>query len=269
MVRPGQAALRGLLGLLGLAVLLVLSGCLKLDADLAVAADDTVSGRYVVAYLKDPARPASGLAPPRELLVSRGSAESRRYDDGTYAGIEYQLRGVSFFDLAAFAAAQQQGRPTGTLRLARDDDDVTLTGVFDFRETPPVNQTPQQREAAERTFSVLVRLTFPGEVYAANGRVEGRSVTWDVRPFELTTLTARANALPPAPPSAAGRAATTAMVGAGAGGLAVLLLAVMRRRRRRRRAALAADPADAADFGWVIGERPRSPSEPPRPPPGS
>ena len=264
MVRRRRTGLRGLLGLVAL---VLLSGCLKLDADLAVAADDTVSGRYVVAYLKDPARPASGLAPPRELLVSRGSAESRRYDDGSYLGTEYELRGVSFSDLAAFAAVQQQQRQTGTLRLARAGDDVTLAGTFDFRETRPIARTAEQRGAAGRGFAVRVRLTFPGEVYAANGRVEGRSVTWDVRPFELTTLTARASALPPAPPTATGGAATGAMVGAGVSGLAVLLVTVLLLRRRRRPAAVAADPADATDFAWVLGERARPPADPPGPPP--
>ncbi len=257
---------RALRGLLGLAVLVLLSGCLKLDADLTIAPDDTVTGRYVVAYLKNPDRPA-GLAPARELLVSRGSAESRRYDDGTYLGTEYELRGVSFADLAAFAAVQQQQRETGTLRLARVGDEVTVAGTFDFRESRPVARTPEERASAGRGFAVRVRLTFPGEVHAANGKVEGRSVTWDVRPFELSTLTARASALPPAPPAESSGAATRAMVGAGIGGLVVLLVAVLLLRRRRRPAAVAPDPADATDFAWVLGERARPPGDPPRPPP--
>ena len=260
MVRPVSAGLRALFVI---AVLMLLSGCLKLDADLAVGADDTVSGRYVIAYVKDPDRPSPGLAPPRELLVSRGSAQSRRYDDGTYAGIEYELRGVSFSDLAASAAVQQQDRQTGTLRLARDGDDVKVTGLFDFRDTRPVSRTPQQREDAERLFSVRVRLTFPGSVHAANGRIEGRTVTWDIPPFQLTTLSARAGALPPAAPAADGVPAAGVVVGAGLGGLAVLLATVLLLRRRRRPARAAAPPADPADFAWVLGDRAARPAPPP------
>lgn len=264
MVRPAPSGLRGLFVL---AVLMLISGCLKLDADLAVGADDTVSGRYVVAYVKDPDRPSPGLAPPRELLVSRGSAQSRRYDDGTYLGTEYELRGVSFSDLAAFAAVQQQQRQTGTLRLTRDGDDIKLDGVFDFREVRPVNRTPQQQEEAARRFSVRVRLTFPGDVYAANGRIEGRSVTWDMPPLQLTALTARASALPPAPPAAGGGPTTRAVVGTGVGGLAVLLATVLLLRRRRRSVRAAAPSADAADFAWVLGDRAPPTARPAPPPP--
>jgi hypothetical protein len=263
VVRPGAAGLRGLFVL---AVLMLLSGCLKLDADLAVGADDTVSGRYVVAYVKDPARPSPGLAPPRELLVSRGSAQSRRYDDGTYAGTEYELRSVSFSDLAAFAAVQQQDRQTGTLRLARDGDDVKVSGLFDFRDTRPVSRTPKQRADAERLFSVRVRLTFPADVYAANGRIDGRTVTWDIPPFQLTTLSARAGALPLAPPATDSGPAVGAVVGTGLGGLAILLAIVLLVRRRRRPTRAAAPPADAADFAWVLGDRAPPPARPAPPP---
>jgi hypothetical protein len=264
MVRPAPSGLRGLFML---AVLMLLAGCLKLDADLTVGADDTVSGRYVVAYLKDPDRPSPGLAPPRELLVSKGSARSRRYDDGTYAGTEYELRGVSFSDLAAFAAVQQQQRQTGTLRLSRDGDDVKLAGLFDFRETRPVDRTPRQRDDAARRFSVRVRLTFPGDVHAANGRIEGRSVTWDIPPLQLTELTARASALPPAPPGVDGGPAAGAVVGTGVGGLAVLLgtVLLLRRRRRPARDPAPANPVDPADFAWVLGDRAARPAPPPSP----
>jgi hypothetical protein len=179
---------------------------------------------------------------------------------------------VAFSDLAAFAAVQQEDRQTGTLRLARDGDDVKVTGLFDFRDTRPVSRTAKQREDAERLFSVRVRLTFPGDVYAANGRIDGRTVTWDIPPFQLTTLSARAGALPPAAPAADGGPAVGAVigavVGAGLGGLAVLLATVLLLRRRRHPPRAAAAPADAADFAWVLGDR-APPPVPPAPPPWS
>jgi hypothetical protein len=263
-------------------LLLLLSGCLRLDADLTVNPDDTVTGRYVVAYAKDPNRPEGGFVPVRELLVSRGTAKARKYDDGQYQGIEYELVGVPFADLAAFAAVDVQGRRTGTLRLVRDGDDVVVDGTFDFRETRSARRTPQQQAEAERLFQVRVRLTFPGAVQTANGRVEGRMVTWDVPPFVRTTLQARAGARPPAPLGAAAEEAgpplplpVLAAAAAGLGGLVLLLGLVLLVRRRRRRLSPGAvpGPADPAVFSWVLADRaaPRSAGQgngspaPPRP----
>ncbi len=44
-----------------LAALVLLAGCLKLDADLTIGSDDTVTGTYVVAYKKDPDKAAPAL----------------------------------------------------------------------------------------------------------------------------------------------------------------------------------------------------------------
>lgn len=264
-MRGSRTSLAPLLGIL----VVLLSGCLKLDADLAVAPDDTVTGRYVVAYRKDPAKPSTGFAPVRPLLVSKGSADTRKYDDGQYEGAEYRLTGVPFADLAAFRAVSVQGRQTGTLQLTRDGDDVLVAGTFDFREPASVSRTAQQRAESERLFSVRVRLTFAGDVRSANAPVQGRTVTWDMQPFVRTTLQARAAAVPPAPPprpAAQGSWAvriTLLVVLA----LALLLLArivQVRRRRSRPRPVPAGAAADPADFSWVLGRPP--PPRPVRPP---
>ena len=260
MVRPAPSGLRGLFVL---AVLMLLSGCLKLDADLAVGADDTVSGRYVVAYVKDPARPASGLAPPRELLVSRGSAESRRYDDGTLprhrvrAARGVLLRPGRLRRRAAAAAAdrdaaahprrrrRQAGRP---LRLPGDPPgrpDAAAAGGGRAGGSPCGSGSP-----------------FPATCTSANGRIEGRSVTWDIPPLQLTALTARASALPPAPPAADRGPTTGAVVGMGVGGLAVLLAAVLLLRRRRRSAARRGHRGGPRRLR-LGARRPRAPAGPP------
>ena len=261
MARGSRMSLALVFGLL----VLLLGGCLKLDADLTVESGDVVTGRYVVAYRKDPAKPATGFTPVRPLLVSKGTADARKYDDGRYEGAEYRLAGVPFADLAAFRAVSVQGRQTGTLELTRVGDEVVVAGTFDFSEPASVSRTPQQRAEARDLFSVRVRLTFPGDVRSANAPVEGRTVTWDIPPFVRTTLQARAGAVPPAPPPVAAGGFPAGPVTLLLAGLALLLLVVaglvLALRARRRRPPPAPAGADPTDISWVL-------DRPPRPPPG-
>jgi len=242
----------------------VLSGCLRLDADLRVGTDDTVTGDYVVAYLKDPQRPPTGLQPVRELLVTRGTATATRYDDGQYQGATYHLRGVPFADLAEFVAVTYDGRQTGTIEISRDGEEFVVGGTFDFRETKPVSRTPQEQKAATETFKVRVRLTFPGEVSESNGIIDGHTVTWQLTPFALTSLQARADASPPVPPPPPrGQRSLLPVYLLAAGAvlgvfIAVLSLAVLVRRLSRRRGeseAVGAQATDPTHFSWVISER--------------
>jgi len=254
--RAGSFVLVALLAVL-------LSGCLKLDAVLTVNADDTITGDYVVAYKKDPNRPAVGFGTVRELLVTSGTATASRYDDGEYEGTRYRLDAVPLADLARFLPVTYERRQTGTIRITRDGSDFVVTGTFDFRETRPTARTPEQQRQAEELFSVRVRLTFPGTVQSGNGTVEGSSVTWQMRPFTITTLQARASAIAPPAPAAARTSLGPVVLGAGAGLGAILLLlallSVLRERRRRRSGP--AEPAedtsaDPTDFSWVVGDRP-------------
>lgn len=247
-----------------LAALVLLAGCLKLDADLTIGSDDTVTGTYVVAYKKNPDVQQPGLQTARPLLVRSGSADARPYDDGQYLGTRYELRGVPFADLAAFTAVSVQGRQTGTIQLVRDGDDVLVAGTFDFRETSSVKRTPQQEADARRLFTVRVTLTFPGDVQTSNGTTDGRSVTWDMPPFQRTLLEARAGAVAPAAEQVSfGRPANAARYTLWGGiGLAViaLLLGLLLLVRRMRRPEPEPVAPEATDFDWVLGERRPAPA---------
>jgi hypothetical protein len=254
----GRAVLLCLLAVL-------LSGCVKLNANLRIGTDDTVTGDYVVAYQKDPKRPAAGLQTVRELLVSRGTATATKYDDGRYAGWTYHLRGVPVGDLAEFAAVAYENRQTGTIEISRSGDEFVVDGMFDFRETHPVNRTPEQQREASRGFQVRITLTFPGDVVDANGLIDGRTVTWQPQPFALSRLQARAAAVPPAPPPVRERSVLPAYflaAGIVLGGLtAVLALVALLRRLLARREVSQLAPAEAigadpSDFSWVVGEPP-------------
>jgi hypothetical protein len=248
----------------------LLSGCLKLDATLTVGPDNTITGEYVVAYKKDPNRPDTGLGTVRELLVSKGTATASRYDDGDYDGTRYRLEGVPLEDLARFVPVTYDRRQTGSIQITRDGEDFLVAGTFDFREAKPTRRTVEQQRQAEDLFKVRVRLTFPGTVESGNGTIEGNTITWQMNPFVLTTLQARASAIPPPAAAAPASPVNAAMLLAlGGGGLALIILLglglwALRRRGRERSAppAMAVESADPADFAWVVGDRRQPPQQP-------
>lgn len=267
---PGAGGVRPLVLFCLLGVLL--SGCLKLDATLTVGPDNTITGEYVVAYKKDPSRPDTGLGTVRELLVSKGSATASRYDDGDYEGTRYRLEGVPLEDLARFVPVTYDRRRTGTVQITRDGNDFLVAGTFDFREAKPTKRTVEQQRQAEDLFKVRVRLTFPGAVESGNGTIEGNTITWQMNPFVLTTLQARASAIPPpaaAAPASASNMAMLLALGGGALALVVLLgLGLVALRRRRQDGGVPAEPiadaTDPSDFAWVVGDR-----RPPAPAPAA
>jgi hypothetical protein len=254
----------------------LLSGCLKLDATLTVNTDNTISGDYVVAYVKDKNKQDTGFATVRQLLVSSGTATANRYDDGQYEGTKYHLENVPLADLARFVPVTYEKRQTGAITITRDGDDYVVAGTFDFRETKPVKRTPEQQQQAEQLFQVRVKLTFPGTVESGSGTIQNNTITWQIQPFVLTTLDARASAVPPAPPPRPESGISKPLLfSGGLAGVAVLIMLgmvlVMMRRRRAAQAvaqpavatAAVAAGADPSDFSWVVGDRrPARPTEP-------
>lgn len=266
VIRPFVA-----LGVIGV----LLSGCLKLDAVLSVGTDNTITGDYVVAYVKDKTKQETGFGTVRQLLVSSGTATASRYDDGQYEGTKYRLENVPLTDLARFVPVTYEKRQTGAISITRDGDDFVVAGTFDFRETKPVKRTPEQQAQAEQLFQVRVKLTFPGTVESGNGTIEANTITWQIQPFVLTTLDARASALLPAPPPRPDSGISKPLVfSGGLAGVAVLIMLgmvlVMMRRRRGDRAVAqpavaVATAADRTDFSWVVGDRRPARSAEPEP----
>src|SRR5260370_5161451 len=153
------------------ATALALSGCLKRAARLTVRSDNTISGDYVVAYLKSAAKPSTGFGVARQLLVSRGSATASKYDDGQYTGTKYMLSGVALSDLAGFSAVVVNNRPTGTIAITREGSDFVVSGSFDFRDPKPIHRTPAQVRQAQDAVPVRGQPPLPGNVEAPAGTV--------------------------------------------------------------------------------------------------
>jgi len=209
-------------------MVLLMTGCIKLNMDLSVSPDNKVSGTVIFAFDKGllslSGQTASQILQSNNEGAPASSAPgttSAPYEDDHFSGVQYTYDNV---DLSQF----NQGNTLDSLKIERVGDQFQVSGALDFSNTGQKGSTlgPAAQQAL-RSAQLSVKLTFPGAVSSSNGTVEGDSVTWIPKIGQKTELTAVASA-----------------IGTGGGfpawiilaGVLVLLLAaavfVMNRRRR-------------------------------------
>lgn len=184
---------------------LALSGCLRFSADVTLAPDNTVSGTFVVA-VKDGSGEGYGMS-DREFAeaiwedypraTGLGDTTISDYGADGYTGVT-----VTFNDapLAAFAPTPD------AWGMTRDGDHFVVSGPSDAASGAVPNAGDGEEGAFTGDISQLqdaqftLAVTFPGKVVAANGNIEGRTVTWDLQhgPAELS---ARGSATPTTDPA--------------------------------------------------------------------
>jgi hypothetical protein len=167
-----------------------LSGCMTIDADLHVAADDTLSGTMVLAADRS-VLTSSGITEQQFLdtlddrnrttqIPARGEASVEPYLTERHVGNKYVYHRVPLRD---FSAA------SGDWRIQHVDDRYLVSGELDFSGgvAPGADQA-----AMADAWDVTVRITFPGEVRSANGKVDGETVVWRPKYGQRTVLAAEA-----------------------------------------------------------------------------
>lgn len=225
---------------------LALSGCVKLDMNLAVQPDNTVDGAVVLAVDKKLQGMAGGnlsdlLNQGTTTQPAQGQVSQQPYDDGTYAGTQMNFTGVPISQF-------QSGSNGNDLSITRDGDTFRVSGTLDMSTAggtsggssggSSASAAPIDLSALGASPQLRVRLTFPGDVLSANGVVDGRTVTWTPKAGEKIALQAVASATP------ASSAGMWLVVGGLVAGLALMGgLLVMTMRRRPTAPAAAEVPA--------------------------
>ncbi len=246
---------------------LALSGCIKLDMDLTVSSDDTVSGAVIFA-IDDSFADLPGVD-PKDLFEgtspvdqpSAGSVREEPYEADGKVGTRLVFEGVPIEEFS-------QGEGEDALRITRQGETYVVTGSLDLTgdetaagadgttgETPPVDL------GAITDAEVRVAITFPGAVISSNGDVDGNTVVWEPAFGEVVEVQAVAER---------GSTFPWSLVVAGAliAGLLLVggLLAVTMRRGK-------AAPAAALPEGSIVpgaamvsaGDAPAAADEPPAP----
>lgn len=178
-ISPRRCRFKALL--VGMLVVIGLSGCYKVQGEIAIHPDDTFSGEITV-------------------TVDKKLAEEMGF---TQADISARMKEISGeFPLGAKGEAYAEGDQIGakitipkepianakklsdeeSLNITRENDTYKVTGIFEMSPVPP----GQGGKGAETT----VRFTFPGKVISSNGKISGNTVVWTSQDGEAVKIEA-------------------------------------------------------------------------------
>ena len=215
------------LALLAVLAVLSLSGCVRVQAALAVSQDDLVSGRVVIATL--PTRPGDTgptLRIPPELVAK---VRTEKYAQDGYVGQTLIFSDMRFADMTLLAESVTEGKQY-RLTFRRSGDLVSMAGSIDLTQLQP------------NRVDILVRMAFPGTINRTNGQNDNGTVTWKPKPGAVTEFGVTAQYTDT---SGVSWTKWVAIVGASAVGVALIVLGLALLARRRTLRQLAAERAQA------------------------
>lgn len=177
----------GVVGLLPL-ISMLLTGCLKLDADLEVSSSDLVSGQF-----------SAGLAVavagteqvPSEIELYRYFEPADGVTLDTFVDEEFIGEVVTFENVPfGYFGEQADGEPL--LTFERDGDLIRIGGVINLNNLSGIENYGGRQE------NVSITIKVPGEVIASNGIVsaDGRTIEWSPLFGTTTALEATIDAPP-------------------------------------------------------------------------
>lgn len=212
---------------LAVALLVALTGCMKLDFEATISSDDTVSGRMnfgvekaVLAFtqqsedefieeLMDQAE--SGAAEREGLSLfdrepDEGDVSYEPFKTDDYVGITYNFEDIPLDELDSEDFSLEHKGDKYILDATLDLTDENISSA-DPSATPGVTPDPSPSESSDfgdfgdtselfANAEIDFKFTFPGEVLESNGDINGRSVSWEPEYGETTELEAEARDKP-------------------------------------------------------------------------
>ena len=188
-----------LLGMSALAWLL--AGCFKVNMDVEVSPENTVSGTAIIAVdeslLKLSGQSADQLFKDMDLSDLPAGATTERYQEDGFIGQQISFNDVPLPEFTGNNTLSGTGTGSGDqLNIVRQGDEFHVTGAFDM-SGPEFTGTDVPKQFLE-SFEFKISITFPGEVKSATGAIDGRTVTWEPTFGENTPVEAVASAIPSA-----------------------------------------------------------------------
>lgn len=189
-----------------IALALLLTGCIKLNMDLVINSDDTVSGTVQFGVQKEllelTGQSVEDLIGEVPLPSDAPGVTTEPFEDDEFAGQQFNFDRVS---IAQFNQSQVSG-PTGLsgvpatdqLTITRQGDTFVVAGVLDMSGGVTGVTSPFGGTGAELLESADIRIsiTFPGDVVeATGGQVDGNTVTYRPRFGERLEIDATGSAI--------------------------------------------------------------------------
>ena len=175
------------------ALAVLLTGCIKLNMNLGINSDNTVSGSVQFGVQKElldltgqSVEDLLGTAAP--FPSDAPGVTVKPFDDGEFAGQEFTFeasRSTSSTRAASPGAPGALGghrREGDALHIAREGDTFVVTGVLDLSTGLSGATGPFGGSGGAQLFQsaqIKIAITFPGEVIQARGgQIDGNTVTY-------------------------------------------------------------------------------------------
>ncbi len=176
-----------------LALAVLLTGCIKLNMNLGINSDNTVSGSVQFGVQKElldltgqSVEDLLGTAAP--FPSDAPGVTVKPFDDGEFAGQEFTFDSVPLdeFNSGSLAGGTGASGVTGAsgdaLHIAREGDTFVVTGVLDLSTGLSGATGPFGGTSGAQLFQsaqIKIAITFPGEVIqASGGQIDGNTVTY-------------------------------------------------------------------------------------------
>lgn len=243
-------------------IALLLAGCVKVDMNLEVSPENTVSGEAVLA-VDESLVELSGQSPDQlfqdlDLSDLPDGASVEPYEDGGFIGQQVNFASVP---LSEFSGGETLGASGEELSIRRVGNEFHVDGRLDMSGAEFTGgQVPEQ---FLDTFEFRIAVTFPGPVRSATGSVDGNTVTWEPKIGQNTEIRAVASAIP----SSGSPWLLIALVAVGALVLGAVLFLLLGRRRPTPAEGPVDGPPGALDADADAGAGPPAVTTTPQPPP--
>ena len=213
---------------------LLLTSCIKMDINLVINKDATVSGSMVFAVsdsLAELGEQNSDESNPLEDAINteaEGVTESA-YKSGGYTGTKYT------FDRIPFEEFNKSNSDGGNgFQLIRDGNKLTVKGLLDLSESDSQGSDSdlgawgdEFAKSITSTFDIDIKVRFPVKVLESTGQIsdDGMSVSWTPKYGEKVDLTTTVE-LP------SGFQIVYLIIGVGLVGVAIIVFLILRKSRK-------------------------------------
>ena len=185
-----------------------LAGCVKMQTDFDIKADETYSATIAFGYSEEAIQALADISGQsvdellrefdfadqmEELEDQFGSdASSEPWSEGGYTGTKITISDQPLASLSG-------GVGSDDLSIVLDGDTFTLNGTLDLSATQAELANLGAMGGAEPT--IQFSFTFPGPVLSSSGQISGNTTTFDIELGKQNVLTAEASAGPGAAPT--------------------------------------------------------------------
>ena len=180
-----------------MALVFLMTGCIKLNMNLGINSDNTVSGTIEFGIQKELVDLTGQnvedlLGSDAPFPSSAPGVTVEPFDDGEFAGRQVILEDVPIEEFnsggtvgasgATGASGPTSGAGADSLRIARQGDTFVVTGVLDLSRALSGVTGPLAGTGGAQVFEsadIRIAITFPGEVLQApGGEIDGNTVTY-------------------------------------------------------------------------------------------